>query len=57
MHREELYNNKTYLNVDLEHVRKANEDLANHLEERPAQILPLVSQPACHSRQAPSQAA
>eukprot|EP00798_Chlamydomonas_sp_ICE-L_P022234 gene22234-29301_t len=45
-YRDQLFNNKTKLTVDLEHVRSENEKLAVQLEDRPAEILPLFEQAA-----------
>jgi len=45
-YRDQLYHNKNKLLVDLEHVRSENDTLANELEERPAELLPLFEQAA-----------
>lgn len=40
--RDQLYHNKTNLVVDLAHIRAWNEYVADMLETRPTEVLPLV---------------
>ena len=41
-HRDQLYHNKTKLLVDLAHIRAWNEQIADLLETKPTEALPLV---------------
>jgi hypothetical protein len=55
---DDLYEHRTHLHVDLKDVRASSDELADALEERPADVLPLVRRCRCQPLpgEAPSQA-
>ncbi|GFR48027.1 hypothetical protein Agub_g9859 [Astrephomene gubernaculifera] len=46
LYADDLYENRTHLHVDLKDVRAASHRLADELEERPAEVLPLFEEAA-----------